>query len=592
MRHSKRFIWQYLPWILIVILGSLIALGWYAADTVKSLYLGRTAQDLEARSRLFARIILRDLEEFNTASIQNLCVETGSDMATRFTVILPSGEVLGDSEEDPKRMENHADRPEIIRAFDGSVGQAIRYSNTLKKEMMYMAVPWQQEGQTLVVIRSSVSVDGLSERLNSLYRRIALAGLVVAICAVAISLILSRRIQKPLHKLEEGAVRFGDGDLSHRVHISDPEEFMLLGNAMNQMAGQLNDRVHTITSQRNELESILSSMMESVLVIDADERVLKCNQSAGRLFGVDPEAAENISIQEVTRNIHLVKLIREILSTQRADETELILHEGSHDRFLQANGTVLFDYNRRMTGVLIVLNDITRLKRLENIRKDFVANVSHELKTPITAIQGSVETLADGAINQPEDARRFLAIIRKHVERLTILIEDLLNLSRIEQEVEKNQIPLEDGPILTILKEAVNLCQNYADEKSIQIKMTCSLDLTARINASLLEEAVINLLDNAIKYSNGESMVHVNARRLDESVHIAIEDTGCGIAPEHQKRIFERFYRVDKARSRNLGGTGLGLAIVKHIVQAHGGSIAVTSKPGEGSTFTMIIPIG
>ncbi|MFH1941256.1 MAG: ATP-binding protein [bacterium] len=588
MQRGRKFVWQYFPWYMLIILGSLVAIGWYAAGALKGLYLGRTAEDLEARSRLLSEILLEDMRLGRDERIQSVCVSSGGELGTRFTVILPSGEVVGDSEEDPANMENHADRPEIQEAYDGNVGRSTRFSSTLKKEMMYVAVPLRWDGEVRTVVRSSVSVSMLSKTLSSLYRRIVLAGLIVAVAALLMSIGLSRRIQKPIHALKESALRFGRGELEHRVHISDPEEFMLLGDAMNKMAAELNERLHAIIRQRNELESILASMTEAVLVIDEEENIVRFNRAAASLFGVDAEIAGVKSIQEIIRNMQLLRFIRGILTSRKTGEKEIVIHE-TQDRYLQAYGTVLYDHEKKIIGALVVLNDITRLKRLENIRKDFVANVSHELKTPVTAIKGSVETLKDGAVENAEDAKRFLNIIQKHVDRLNALIEDLLNLSIIE-EAEKDQIVFEKVSVRDVLEEAVSVCTDKANGKKIRILVKCDPDLFAWINAPLLEEAVINLIDNAVKYSERGGTVRIECRRENEETVVRIIDTGCGIAPEHHSRIFERFYRVDKARSRALGGTGLGLAIVKHIVQAHGGNVGVESEIEKGSVFTIRIP--
>jgi two-component system phosphate regulon sensor histidine kinase PhoR len=359
---------------------------------------------------------------------------------------------------------------------------------------------------------------------------------------------------------------------------------------MNNMAAQLNERLQTITRQRNELEGVLSSMIESVLVIDTDEKILRFNKAAGLFFEIDSQSAKGKHIQEVIRNNNLLRFIRRTLSKDHSIEKDIILQD-EKDQFLQAHGTILRTETGEIAGALIVLHNITRLKRLENVRKDFVANVSHELKTPITAIQGSVETLRDGALENPKDADRFLDIILKHAERLNTIIEDLLSLSRIEQESEKQQIVLVTAPVRPVLENAITLCEMKSTEKSIRMELVCEPDMEAEINNALLEEAVINLIDNAIKYSEPGSRIRIKAVPRGEQVVITVQDWGSGIPREHLSRIFERFYRVDKARSRSLGGTGLGLAIVKHIVQAHKGNITVESTPAQGSTFAIHLPL-
>ena len=248
------------------------------------------------------------------------------------------------------------------------------------------------------------------------------------------------------------------------------------------------------------------------------------------------------------------------------------------------------DAGKEQIGTLLVINEVTQLRRLENLRKDFVANVSHEIKTPLTAIKGFVETLHQGNVDEPEESERFLGIIQKHVDRLSSIIDDLLSLSRIEQEDERQAIEFENKPIKDIFESAVQICRSKAEEKKIDLHLACEENLSSYMDPTLLEQAVVNLLDNAIKYSEPNSAIHLTANLSDSEVKIIVEDQGIGIAKKHLSRLFERFYRVDKARSRKLGGTGLGLAIVKHIAQAHGGQVTVKSTAGKGSTFTIHLP--
>jgi two-component system phosphate regulon sensor histidine kinase PhoR len=399
----------------------------------------------------------------------------------------------------------------------------------------------------------------------------------------------------PLEEMEKGANRFASGDLDYRLPVWGAEELVSLGETMNRMAARVGERIRTITQEKNEIETVLSSMDEAVLVMDMNERIIRFNQAAACLFDVTPSTAQDRSIQEVIRNTDLQRLVTKTLSTQEpqgspvAVEGDIILYNGS-ERFLQAHGTILRDLKGEKLGALIVLNDITRLKVLENVRRDFVANVSHELKTPITSIKGFVETLKEGAMNYPEDRIRFLDIIARHADRLNAIIEDLLSLSRIEQDAEREQIVLSDERIKEAIDSAILVCSAKAHEKGIKIDLTCDEGLKAKINLPLLEQAVVNLIDNAIKYSGPEGTIRIEAAKIGQETIIKVCDWGCGIPKEHLPRIFERFYRVDKARSRKLGGTGLGLAIVKHIVHAHGGRITVESAPDKGSTFSICLP--
>jgi len=521
--------------------------------------------------------------------VQRFCRDLGEKTGTRFTVILPSGQVIGDSREEPERMENHRDRPEILTAFGGQVGTATRFSHTLDKNMMYVALPVRGPGSVRGVVRAAVAVTAIDRTLQALYGQMAVGGAAAIILAALLSLFLSRRISRPLEKMIRGARRFARGNLSRPLTVNGSDEIRGLAAALNQMAKQLDDRIRTILQQRNEQDAVLSSMVEGVLAVDTDERILRLNRAAADLLGVEPEKAQGRSIQEVVRKPDLQRFVARSLSSREPVEGDIQVR-GKEEVFLQAHGTMLKDDQGREIGALIVLNDVTRLRRLENMRKDFVANVSHELKTPITAIKGFVETLLDGAMQSPEDARRFLQIITKQAERLNAIIDDLLALSRIEQEAEKSQIPLQPGRLGEVVRASAQLCSVAAEAKSIRLDIVCPEDLRARVNSPLLEQAITNLVDNAIKYSPPESRVVVEALSKGKEVHIRVQDWGCGIGREHLPRLFERFYRVDKARSRKLGGTGLGLAITKHIVQAHGGMVTVESSPGQGSIFTVILP--
>jgi len=345
-----------------------------------------------------------------------------------------------------------------------------------------------------------------------------------------------------------------------------------------------------VIRQRNEIGAMFSSMIEGVIALDMEEHVISMNQAAARILGCKLSEAHGRSIQEVVRNTSLHEFVRETISAHKSIEKDIpITSDG--EGLVNGRGTMLRDAEGKQIGALIVLNNVTRLRRLENIRRDFVSNVSHEIKTPVTAIKGFVETLRDGAVTNPEDAERFLKIIEKHVDRLEAIIKDLLNLSKIEQESEKEGIALAESRISKILQRALQVCHMGAADKEINIEITCADSIVAKIDPSLIEQAVVNLLDNAIKYSDVGGIVRVEAAQEEGEVIIALQDQGCGIDKKHLPRLFERFYRVDKARSRQLGGTGLGLAIVKHIVQAHGGKVSVESTLGKGSTFTIHLPI-
>jgi two-component system phosphate regulon sensor histidine kinase PhoR len=488
-------------------------------------------------------------------------------------------------------MDNHSTRPEIVAALGGSVGRSARRSATLREEMMYVAVPLYEGGNVRACVRVAVPLTAIETALHDINVRTLLGGIAILALAAATILFVSRRISSPLEALERAAASFAQGRLDVRVPVSGSGEMASVATAMNRMGAELDERLRTVLRQRNEQEAVLSSMLEGVIAIDHDEHVIAINKAAARLLDTDPAQAVGRGVQEVARNPELQRFAALALVSEGPVEGDLTLH-GPEVHYLQAHGAPIRDGQNRRIGSVLVLNDVTRLRRLETVRSDFVANVSHELKTPITSIKGFLETLADGAVDDAPTARRFLAIALRQADRLNAIIEDLLSLSRIEQEADSGQLPRSSEKIREVMWGAVEVCRAKADAKNVNVNVTCDDDLRAEVNAPLLEQAIVNLVDNAIKYSDPGSSVDIDATADQKSVCITVRDHGAGIEAAHLPRLFERFYRADKARSRTLGGTGLGLAIVKHIAAAHDGTVDVESEPGKGSTFALMLPRG
>jgi two-component system phosphate regulon sensor histidine kinase PhoR len=586
--RKKSIIWKLYPSFVVLILLSIVTVGIYVATTLKNFYLRKTAEDLEVDARLIEREVSATFSKDDRKSLERLCKNLGKAASVRITLILPTGEVVGDSDEDPRMMENHATRPEIKEALAGQTGISTRYSETLQKELMYLAIPVKKEESIVGVVRVSIPVIAIDTALNAIYGKIALFGALMIIVTAAISLYIVRRINQPIAELKRDAQRFAQGDLAH-IFVPRTHELGDLAEALNNMARQLGEKIRMITEQRNELETILSAMREGMLACDSDERIITINQAAGSLLGIEHSAAKGHTVQEAVRNADLQRFIGEALSEQREAEAEIVLH-GPENKFLLLTGTVLRDSERKNIGALVVLNDITRLRHLENLRREFVANVSHELKTPITSIKGYVETLQEGAIDDKVNARKFLEVIVKQADLLNALIDDLLSLSKLEQGAERGEIQLAREEVRHIIEAAITAYTAKARERRMQVTLQCPVGVVVKANAQLLEQAVGNLLDNAIKYSEPGKGVEIDVTQSKSELTITVSDHGSGIPSEHLPRLFERFFRVDKGRSRELGGTGLGLAIVKHIVQAHGGHVTVESNPGEGSAFTIHLP--
>jgi two-component system phosphate regulon sensor histidine kinase PhoR len=587
--RRKSLLWKLYPSYVVIILLSIVTVGIYVTTALKNFYLRKTAEDLEVDARLIEREVSVSFNQTSKKSLDALCKTLGKASTTRITMILPSGEVVGDSDEDPQMMENHAGRPEIKKALSGKTGISTRYSETLQKEMMYVAIPVKKEGRIAGAVRVSIPVIAIDTTLGAIYGKIALFGLIMTILTAALSFYIAKRISQRVGELKRGAQRFAQGDLTHRLFVSGSQELSELAETLNKMAQQLGEKIRMITEQRNELETILSAMREGMLACDSDERIITLNQAAGSLLGIDLSAVKGYTVQETVRNADLQRFIGMILSEKREAEAEIVLH-GPEKKFLQISGTVLHDSEGKQIGALVVLNDITRLRQLENIRREFVANVSHELKTPITSIKGYVETLEEGAIDDKANACKFLKIIFKQADLLHALVDDLLSLSKIEQEAERGEVRLATERMKPIIEAALGAYETRARERRIQVALSCNDEIMVKANARLLEQAVGNLLDNAIKYSEPGGNIEIDVTQGKGEVSITVSDHGSGIAPEHIPRLFERFYRVDKGRSRELGGTGLGLAIVKHIIQAHGGDVRVESTPRKGSAFTIHLP--
>jgi len=510
-------------------------------------------------------------------------------MLSRFTVILPDGQVIGDTEADPASMDNHADRMEIVSALKGEIGQSIRYSHTIDIDMLYVAIPLYDNDNLIAVIRTSIALTSLDEALRDANQKLLIAALLISFLIMIASYIIAQRISKPLEILKNCADRFGRGDLEHKVRIKASAELNSLAEAMNKMANELKEQIADVENQRNEKEAVLASMVEGIIAVDLDEKIISINQAASELLGIDYYKAPGQTIQEAIRNARLQMLITKTMDSNEPAVDEIVVYNGQ-EYYLQVHATQLVDNNKNKIGVLIVLENITRIKKLENIRREFIANVSHELKTPITSIRGYIETLIDGLDMDNDEIKKFLEIANKHTSRLNAIVDDLLQLSRIEQNSERGAITLSKAKIKDVIYNAIIFCQPKAQKKDITIKSECLADIETNINPQLLEQAIINLIENAVNYSEPGKPIEIKVENPQDEVIIEVKDQGCGIDEEHLTRIFERFYRVEKSRSRETGGTGLGLSIVKHIAQAHNGYSSVESTLGEGSVFRIHVP--
>jgi two-component system phosphate regulon sensor histidine kinase PhoR len=587
--NQRRLLWYLFPSYLIITIIALIATTIYAYYLLSKNYTEVISKDLKESALILENQVSEYLTSEDYRILDSLIASFGEKTDTRFTIILPQGTVIADSEENPAHMDNHSTRPEVVEAFKGSIGTSVRYSHTMDTEFIYVALPVYQNGKIIGVLRTSVPLLLVEDTLAQFQTKFIIAGLIITIIVGILSLYISRRISKPLKDMQSGVEKFAEGELSFRIKEPSSREMGRLTSSLNQMASQLNEKIKTIVEQRNEQQAVLESMVEGVIAIDNDGKIINLNQAAAKLFHLDAMASIGRHIYEIISFKDLVNLIKRTLKEKNPGEQELILDE-KETLYLQVNGTVLKNAQEKVIGAVIVLNNITRLRRLEKVRRDFVANVSHEIRTPLTTIKGFAETLLDGAAKDPKNVKGFLKIISKQSDRLNSIIEDLLILARLEQEDERAQIEFQRISLKKVLKSAIKVCTPAANKKDVNLIFEPHNNLSPKINPDLLEQAIVNLVDNAIKYSNKRGEVLITADAIGSEIEISVRDSGNGIPKKHLPRIFERFYRVDKARSRDQGGTGLGLSIVKHIIQVHNGRVKVESELGTGSTFSLFIP--
>lgn len=597
-RKKTKLIWRVFPSFLVIILLSLTVEAWYSTSYFKNFFLETAQRELMGRTFLlqdrFAQALYVD--GLTPQQIDTLCKTLGEKIQTRITVILHSGVVIGDSFARVETMENHRKRPEIQDALSGGKSVAVRYSDTLDKNMMYIALPIVYSRSDPAVIRTAVSISAIDAKIEAMRNSIALVLLLTTMAAALASLYVSRRITNPVEQMRQEAQAFSMGNLTHRLSYPDTEELAQLAEAMNFMASELNKKIIDARNHSQELEAVHTSMQEGVIAINAQEQIITINKAAAKIFDFSPEILKTKHVLEVARNYDLQVFIKKALATSEPVEDDIVIDRGER-MVLNIHSTALYDTQDKRMGTLIIFRDITRIRLLETMHKDFAANVSHELKTPLTAIKGFIEIILEmmpdngGALSQDSVAQygRFLGIIEKNVNRMVRLIDDLLALARLER-LKGTDVQFEAHPLAGLIQKAVGFCADRAQARSVTVDVHCPEAITGMVDPTLMEQAVFNLVDNAVKYSSDGTSVSIHAEQKGHNIEIQVKDTGPGIDQEHLPKIFNRFYRVDKGRSRDQGGTGLGLAIVKHIVQYHNGRIEVESRRGKGTCFTIIIP--
>jgi two-component system, OmpR family, phosphate regulon sensor histidine kinase PhoR len=616
MRRS--LLYQVYPVYLVAIVLALAALSFAATRVVRNVLYAERKTELETIANLvisvleapvlppgfsseasrseasrldISRLDISRLETYRILRERLRHLQPGANR--RLTIVDTAGTVIADTHGNRLEMDDHRDRPEIEEAYLGRSGIAIRQSTTTGENTLYLAAPfyapfeYEGEGPILLVLRVAASVAELDRRSRETLPVLLVTAAFILIITALVTMIVARWVQRPLGVIRDAAQHYSRGDLSHRIEIQGPEEITGVADTLNGMAERLAETIESIRDQRNELEAVLTSMVEGVVVVDADRRIRSMNLASQRLFEKEGLEYAGRSLIEHLRNTDLDDFVEEVLRSGAYVERTITLYRPA-PVFVQVHGTLLRRQDESEPRVLLVLNDITRMKQLEAMRRDFVANVSHELKTPVTSILGFVETLIDGIPDDPHQARRFLDIISANANRLNLIIEDLLTLSRLESSGDR--IDPGEFPLDLMMNRVVEANRDQADHKSIELRLQYDGHHTAWGSENLLEQALANLVENAVKYSGEGGKVVVSATNRPAELTIEVRDTGQGIPAGDVPRIFERFYRVDRARSRELGGTGLGLAIVKHIALAHQGEVTVESAEGVGSTFFLRVP--
>jgi len=585
---SKKLLWKILFFTAFFSIVPLIIISAYIYSSIKDSYINNYINVLVSDTRL-----IKEKIEFAPMDVDYISISREYDekLGARVTIIDTLGKVLADSRHEPLEMENHSNRPEVIDAMKGKTSSWHRFSFTLTDDMLYAAMPvYNKSGSLFLIVRTAINTIEVEKKLNDIRNKIIISVFIISIILLVSAYLIFNRTLKPLFEMRDGAERFSRGLFAQKIYPPRDETLRNISDSLNSMASQIDEKLGIIEEQGNIQQAVLRSMKEGIIAVDDNERILLLNQTANDILGIGTESVIGKTLQEIVRISEIQKFFMRVAAEVNPQETEIII-DSETERSLQLSGTQLYDIDNKVIGTLVVLNDITNLKYLDAVKKDLVANVSHELKTPVTTIKGFIETLRDGAINDRKNAERFLDIVLKHIERLNLLIDDLLTLAKLEQRKDDEVVELEYQLIKPILESVAEDFEIKADHKKIIIKINCDKGLSSKVNRHLLEQAIGNLIDNAIKYSDKKTAIVVGSYKTENELNIYVSDEGYGIAEENLPRLFERFYRIDKARGREEGGTGLGLAIVKHIMNAMNGKVEVESMIGKGSKFNIRLPL-
>jgi two-component system phosphate regulon sensor histidine kinase PhoR len=575
----KRILFPYLILVLLLI----ISLEFYLSSVIKDNYISKLRESLTIQAYLIAEQIPSSF----TINLDDFCRRYKEKTGARVTIVDGSGLVLGDSDEPSEKMENHSNRPEIKDAAVEGFGSSIRFSRTVHKDLLYLAIEINK-GPNQRFLRLSVPLHDINASMNRVRMRIIIASLISLFMIILIGLIQVKRITKAIEEITTFTKEVASGNLRKRLLLRGKDEFGELAGNVSDMAQELSRRLKESEEGKLKMEAILRNMSDGLMLTDTKGRILLTNSTAKNFFGIE-SGIEGRTLMEALRKAELMEIIDNVVESRETISYEV---EITYPKELYLMTTASpFLVKGEVSGVVLAFHDITRLRQLEEVRKDFVANVSHEIKTPITAIKGFAETLLEGAIDDRENAPKFLEAIKNHSERLNSLVNDLLTLSRIELgdvKIEKEDVDLDD-----VVDTVFAILRDKAKSKGLYLKKEIPPEiLEIKADRDRLIQILLNLVDNGIKFTeDGAVKIKVQSEEEKEFIEITVEDTGIGIPKKHIPRLGERFYRVDRARSRELGGTGLGLAIVKHLVKAHGWDMVIESTQGQGTRVRLLCPV-
>jgi len=562
----------------------------YLDSTLKDYTYHRVETALTKEALLAKLFLEKDFPGYpRLKEVDSIADETGETISSRVTIIGLDGKVLGDSDlngEKLKEVENHLYRPEVQEALETGIGHSVRFSTTIQKNMLYIAVPFGKE-QTQGIVRLSLPLSDIEIISGHLKKALFFALLVAFGIAIVVSYIAARFISKPIEHISAVAGEVAEGNFTKKISIKGKDEIGDLARAFNHMSEEVCSKIEQLEENKAKLEAVLLSMFDGVMVVDQSGMIVLMNRALKDLLAVEHEV-EGRKPLEVIRNVEIQEITDKALEKNPGVESREIFVLLPEEKRIIIHGTPIFR-EEKIEGAVLVFHNVTEIRRLEKIRKDFIANVSHELRTPASSIKGFAETLNAGAMDDKESAQEFMKIIEENSDRLVRLIEDLLDLSKIESG--KIDMNLSPRSLYPIVKRVVSQVSEQAKRKSISIenKITTSLP-NVLADETFIAQVFLNLIDNAVKYTDENGTVSVSAQEEKEFIRIDIKDNGIGISEKDLPRVFERFYCVDKARSRKSGGTGLGLSIVRHVVERHGGKVTVKSLLGQGSTFSITIP--